>query len=100
MIDNPISPKVVAASAGAGAGAAISTLINWLLGVFVWQQPATAAGVADAISAVPSPVSAIILLLVTIAGAGGAGYKTTDELRLTVSEMRKLRAGAGTLEEK
>lgn len=93
--ENPISPKVVASSIGAGVGATVSTLLNWLLGVLVWHAPATAAAVGEAVAAVPSPVSAIVVLLVTTVSAGGAGYKVTDPLRVTPKEKDQLDSQAG-----
>lgn len=78
---NPISPKVVASAAGAGLGTAVSSLIVWLLGVLVWNQPWTAAAVNDAIAAVPTPVSGLVFLLVTAASAAGPAYRVTDPSR-------------------
>lgn len=89
--NNPISPKTVAATAGAGLGAAVSSLIIWLLGVTLWGQPATANTVDAAVAAVPSPVSGLVLLIVTAASAGLSGYKVTDPLRLTQTEMAAYR---------
>jgi hypothetical protein len=79
--ENPVSPKVVASAAGAGLGTALSSLIVWLLGVLVWNQPWTAAAVNDAIAAVPTPVSGLVFLLVTAASAAGPGYRVADPSR-------------------
>jgi hypothetical protein len=89
---NPTSPKVIASAAGAGVGATVSTLIVWLLGVVVWKQPMTAAAVNDAVTAVPSPVAGLILLLLTAASAAVPGYRVTDPLRVTTEELQALEA--------
>ena len=89
--ENPVSPKVVAATAGAGAGATLSTLLIWILGVTFWKQPATAAAVSDAIAAVPSPVSGLLLLLVTSSSAAVPAFKAADPLRVTPLEREQLR---------
>lgn len=78
---NPISPKVIAASVGAGTGSVIATLVLWIIGVVFYDVPATAERVSDAMSVVPSPIAGIIALLLTIAGAGGAGYQIADPQR-------------------
>ena len=78
---NPLSPKVVASAAGAGLGTAISSLIVWLLGVLVWDQPWTAVAVNDAMAAVPTPVSGLVFLLVTAGSAAGPGYRVADPSR-------------------
>lgn len=72
----PIEGKVYAATVGAGAGATVSAAILWLLGVLVWGVPDTAARAADAISAVPAPLNAIIVLGVTVGTTFVAGYST------------------------
>lgn len=78
---NPISPKVVAAAIGAGAGTVISKLIFWIIGTAVYAIPADASHVAEAIAAVPDPITATITLLLVIGGAAFPGYQVTDELR-------------------
>lgn len=89
---NPVSPKVIAATAGAGVGATLSTLVIWVVGVVFWKQPATAAAVSDAIAAVPSPLSGLILLAVTGTSAGVPGFKVTDPLRVTPAERDQVRS--------
>lgn len=71
---NSIESKVIAATAGSGLGAAAGTFILWVLGVCVWHTPGNAEKAATAVAAVPTPVSAIVLLLITVAGAGLSGY--------------------------
>ena len=78
---NPVSPKVVAASVGAGTGSVISTLVLWIIGVVFYDVPASAERVSEAMAAVPSPVTGVIALALTIAGAGGAGYRVPDPER-------------------
>ncbi len=87
-ISNPISPKIVAASAGAGAGAVVSTLILWIIGVVAYHIPADAESVSAAVAAVPSPITAAIGLLLVIAGAAIPGYQTTDPNRVVSVEGR------------
>jgi hypothetical protein len=76
-----VSPKIVAAAAGAGAGAVVSTLILWIIGVTAYGVPGDAISVSDAVAAVPSPITAAIGLTLTILGAAIPGYQTTDPLR-------------------
>jgi hypothetical protein len=85
--ENPTSPKVIASAAGAGAGATVSSLLLWLLGITVWHQPATAGAVDQAMAAVPSPVSAIVVLAVTVASSAVFGWRVTDPLRISKSEL-------------
>jgi ABC-type multidrug transport system fused ATPase/permease subunit len=84
---NPTRAKVLAASAGAGVGAAFSTFSVWLLGVLVWGAPNTAASADDALAAVPAPVS---VLLVTVLSAGFsylAGYIKRENGEAEVAEL-------------
>lgn len=87
----PVHKRVWAGTIGAGTGATISTLILWLLGVIVWDQPATAAGAEDAITAVPAPVAAAVLLAVTVGLTFLAGWlpadDTTDPAAETAAEL-------------
>lgn len=78
---NPLSPKVLAAAAGAGAGTIVSTFLLWILGVTVWSQSASADNVSAAIAAVPPPVAGLVLLVVTVIGTYVPGYTITDPLR-------------------
>ena len=89
--ENPVSPKVIAAAAGAGAGATISSLLIWVLGITVWSAPATAQSVDQAIAAVPAPVSAFVVLVVTVVGSAAFGWRVTDPNRVSTSELMTLR---------
>ncbi len=89
--ENPISPKAIAATTGAGLGAAFGTLITWLLGVTVWGASAEADRVADAMAAVPSPITALIVLLIPAGLAAVLGWHAVDPNRVTTHELRTLR---------
>jgi hypothetical protein len=54
----PIETKVVAAT----AGAAVGEFVLWLLGVTVWHVSSAADHASQAVGAVPTPVSALILM--------------------------------------
>lgn len=69
-----IESKVVAAAAGGGAGLVASNFIIWLLGVTIFGASNAAEKAADALAAVPEPVSAIVGLVITVAGTFMAGY--------------------------
>jgi len=73
-VSNVIESKVIAAAAGSGAGVAAITFIDWLLGVVVFGASSSASKAADALAAVPAPVSVIIGILVTVTGTFFAGY--------------------------
>jgi hypothetical protein len=64
---NPVRAKVLAATAGAGIGTALGTFLLWLAGVFIWHAPSTADAADAALAAVPAPVSALVL---TVLSAG------------------------------
>jgi hypothetical protein len=84
-----LSPKVIAAAAGAGAGSVISQLRLWLLGAGVWHAGWSADRVDNALAAVPLPVYAFVTLVVTVAGAAIPGYQTADPDRFhTVPDVR------------
>ena len=98
---NPVSPKVLAAAAGAGAGAAVSTAALWALGAGVWGAGWGADQVDNALAAVPTPLSGLVLLVVTIVGAALPGYRATDPERIPsadssdlVAELEKRGEGA------
>lgn len=78
---NPVSPKIVAAAAGAGAGAVVSQLAVWLIGAALFGGGWSADQVDNAIAAVPTPVYAFVVLVVTVIGAAVPGYRVTDPLR-------------------
>ena len=89
---NPVSPKVVASTAGAGVGALLSTLILWVLGVLVWGVPGTSAEVANALAAVPGPVAAFVPPVVTVLSAVIPGWRTNDPLRVSPADLEKIQA--------
>jgi hypothetical protein len=88
--ENPISPKAVASTGGAGLGAAIGTLITWILGVTFWDASSAAQHANDAINAVPTPVSAVIVLVVPAAVAAISGWSITDPHRVTTHQLKTL----------
>lgn len=85
--ENPVSPKVYAASAGAGGAAVLSSLVLWGLGVAFWNQPSAAGSAAAAIAAVPTPVAAFITFVLGIGTAALSGWKVNDPHRVTTSEL-------------
>lgn len=94
--ENPISPKAVAATGGAGLGAAVATLVTWMLGVTVWNAPSAAGSANDAIAAVPTPISAVIVLIVPAALAAIFGWSFADPHRVTSAQLRTLRDAEDT----
>jgi hypothetical protein len=70
----PIESKVYGGTIGTGAGAVISAFVVWLLGVTVWGAPPDSPGATEALAAVPSPVAAIVGLLITVGGSFVGGY--------------------------
>lgn len=84
----PIETKVIVGAAGAGAGAAVSAFLLWLLGCVFWGQSWDAASATDAVAAVPEPVAGVLALLVTAAGSFAAGYAAPHTIRPT--EVRAL----------
>ncbi|MEZ0577209.1 hypothetical protein [Nocardioides sp. MH1] len=91
-VQNPVSPKAIASTAGAGLGAALTTLLTWVLGVVFWDADSSADKAGDAIAAVPTPVSGIVILVIPVALAAVAGWKVTDPHRVTTDELHQLRA--------
>jgi hypothetical protein len=89
--ENPISPKAIASTTGAGLGAAVSTLIIWVLGVVGWHGSAAASKVAETIAAVPGPVSAVVGLLIPAGLAAILGWRVVDPNRVTAEELQILR---------
>lgn len=57
-----LSPKVVAGTAGAGAGAIVTTAVTWALGAGAFGAGWTAAEVEAAMAAVPAPLVALTAL--------------------------------------
>ncbi|MET0930609.1 MAG: hypothetical protein ABWX74_13900 [Aeromicrobium sp.] len=88
---NPISPKAVASTGGAGLGAAIATLVTWILGVTLWDASSAAGNVAEAMASVPTPVSGVIILVIPAAVAAISGWLTTDPHRVTTDQLQILR---------
>lgn len=76
-----VSPKVVAAGAGAGAGSILSSFVVWLVGVLVFGGSPAASAVEATTAAVPLPVVALVGLVLTLAGALIPGYTITDPAR-------------------
>lgn len=91
-MSNPISPKVISAAIGAGAGTVISTVILWAIGAGFYHAGATADRVDNAIAAVPTPLSAFVFLIVTVAATFIPAYQVTDPLR---APTRNINAGTG-----
>ena len=71
---NKVETKVVAATAGSGAGAVLASFGLWMLGVTVWHVDSGADHAGEAVAAVPSPVAGLILLVVSGLGAAVAGW--------------------------
>lgn len=63
-----ISPKLYAAAAGAGGGAAVNEFVVWLLGVTVWNAPYDAGSYEQAVAAVPEPVAGMVAVVLVAAG--------------------------------
>ena len=70
----PVETKVVAGTAGAGAGAVVSQFVLWLLGCWAWGASWAADKAVDAVAAVPGPVSGLIVLVVTVIGSYVFGW--------------------------
>lgn len=88
---NPVSPKAIASTAGAGIGAAVTTLMTWIFGVVFWNADSSAAKAAAAIATVPAPISGVVMLVIPAALAAVAGWKVTDLHRVTANELNQLR---------
>ena len=78
---NPISPKVVAALAGAGFGTALGNGIVWLLGAWLWNGGWSNDQVDSAMAAVPGPVAALVVVVVAAVCAAIPGYVVIDPQR-------------------
>lgn len=81
---NTIASKVVAAGIGSGLGAAVAAFLTWLLGATAWGSDASAEGVQDAVAAVPAPVSALLLVVITMASTVAAGYARRETVLPTL----------------
>lgn len=71
---NPVNPKVTAATIGAGAGTIVSEFVIWTADEVFWNGPAT--------PDVPAPVAAFITLVVASALAFAAGWLRKDPAAL------------------
>lgn len=69
-----IETKVIASTAGSGAGAAVASFALWLLGVMFFGAPAAADHAGAAVGAVPSPVSVLVGVTLTAVGGFVTGY--------------------------
>jgi hypothetical protein len=76
-----IETKVIAAAAGSGGGVVVASFAEWLMGVLIWHASNTAAEAIHAISAVPSPVTALLTFTITVAGAAIGGYAAPHTVR-------------------
>lgn len=65
-IGTTVSPKVVAGTAGAGAGAILTAVVVWVVGA-AWSGRWDAAGVEVAVDAVPAPLAALLALIIAVA---------------------------------
>lgn len=77
----PVAPKVISGGVGAAAGGSLGTAVIWVLGV-VWGAPADAAHVAQAMSAAPWPVTALVPGALAGIGALWLGYIAPHQQRL------------------
>jgi hypothetical protein len=71
---NPIESKVVAAATGSGVGAAAGTFVLWVMGITIWHVPNTADRAAEAVGAIPSPVSTLVLVVIAAIGSAVGGW--------------------------
>jgi hypothetical protein len=78
---NTISPKLLAAATGGMVGAVLSQVILWFIGAAAFGGGWSYADSTTAIAAVPQPLAAFVLLVITLAGITVPGYQITDPLR-------------------
>lgn len=78
----PVEGKVSASTIGSGAGATASALILWILGVTFWHASTDATQAAAAVAAVPVPVSAAVIGVLTPGLAFLGGYLARHTPRL------------------
>lgn len=76
-----IETKVIAATAGSGAGAAIGTFLLWLLGVTLWHASGSATAAANAVAAVPQPVADLVPIILSAIGGFVGGYLAPHTVR-------------------
>lgn len=79
-IGKTLSPKAVAGTAGAGAGAIVTTAGLWAIGGAI-SGDWTAGGVENALGAVPGPVAALVGLVVAVAFTFIPAWFITDHVR-------------------
>lgn len=91
----PIETKVIASLSGAGAGAAFSQFLLWMLGVTVWDAPNSAGSAVDAVAAVPSPVAVLISVVVSAVAAGVSGWLAPHTPNAPELELLAARVDAG-----
>lgn len=70
----PVETKVYAATAGFVGSSVVATLLIWLMGAWLWDAGFGSDQVDAALAAVPSPVSAAVLLVLGSLGTFLAGY--------------------------
>lgn len=70
------SKTLTGGTVGSGIAGVFATVVVWLLGVTVWGASADADSYQKAVTAVPLPVSAVVLVLVTGVGTYVARYAT------------------------
>lgn len=92
-VQNPLSPKVIAAAAGAGAGATLGTLLLWIIGAAAFGGGWSADQAMTAVASVPGPLAAGVLLAVTIAGAALPGYSVADPNRVSTDDAAMVTQG-------
>lgn len=79
-----VETKTIAAPAGAGGGAVVSGFVLYLLGVIAYNASATANSGADAVGAVPAPVTAFTVFVLATIGAWVASYLAPHTSRTVV----------------
>lgn len=79
-VGKTMSPKALAATAGAGAGAIVTALLLWVIGAGM-SGDWTATGADSALAAVPAPLGAFVGLLVAVAFTLIPSWWITDHVR-------------------
>jgi hypothetical protein len=91
-----IETKVIAAAAGGGLGASVGAFVLWLLGVTAWHASNAAGSAGDAVAAVPTPVSGLVLAVLGLVGAALAGYLAPHTVRATVENTAPIQSAPST----
>lgn len=73
-----LSPKVLAAGAGAGGGTVVGALVLWILGALLFGGSWDAVAAPATVAAVPGPLHDAVLLVLAITGAIIGGYVKVD----------------------